>query len=138
MKWMADDHPQNTGEPKPSGDEYLVAPPDPDTPRYKPPLYQTLPDEFPEPEPETKEPLQFTLRELMLTVTVAAVVLGLVCSLPGGWSVQGLAFVAGLGVLAGLVVLQWLQPKRRIIYFVWWILFISYLVMCLAAGAATF
>jgi hypothetical protein len=137
MDSMADD-PQDTTEPKKSDDEYPVAPLDPGPPRYKPALYQTIPEELPEPEPETKEPLQFTLRELLLTVTVAAVVLGLACSLPGGWSVQALAGVAGLGVLAILILLEWLQPDRRIVYFGWWMLFISYLVICVAAVAATF
>ncbi len=132
------DQPKSNHEPEPTEDEYPILPPDPDALEYKPALYRELPEEFPEEqtEPEAREFLQFSLAELFVVVTVAAMVLGIVTSLPGG-SLKMIAGAAGLGVLASFVTLQLCQPRWRIIYFIWWMMFISYLVICLAAVAAT-
>jgi hypothetical protein len=137
MNGMAEDS-ENTRGPNPD-DEYAVLPPEPVRVRPTAPLYSTNPDEVLEPEPpQEEEGFQFSLAELMGVITAAAISLSIVCSLPGGGSLQIGVGVTGIGLFVGLIVLDYLRPARRIIYVLWWTLFVSYLVVGLLAAAGTF
>ncbi len=76
---------------------------------------------------------QFTVGELLGLVAVVAVVLGVMGCLPGGHSMEILAGVAGITVLASLVLLALLQPSRPIFQIAWWTLLGLYALASLAA-----
>jgi len=110
----------------PEGD-YGLAAPDPEELRSN----SFLPDRMPEPgiaAPEER-PFQFSLAELMLLITLAAVVLGLLRLVSAEWS----AGLTGLGVLIYLVALAFWGPRWPILYVAWWAMFVVYLLACLAA-----
>ena len=91
-----------------------------------------LSDEAPEevdPWAPRPEEYQFSLAELMLLVTAAAVVLGILRLFPPKWS----AMAAGLGALVCLIALAVRNPSWAILYVGWWVLFLIYVLTCAAA-----
>ena len=138
MDPMAED-PESTNGAEEPDDEYRVLPPEPVRVTHTVPIYSTQPEEVPEPDaPEEAGGFQFSLAELMGIITAAAISLGIVSSLPGGGSLQVAVGMAGVGLFVSLIVLDYLRPKRRIIYIVWWTMFVSYLLIGLLAVVATF
>jgi hypothetical protein len=147
MDRMVEDPEDKTGPhgaddgPPGADDEYPVLPPEPVLAKPTPAFYGPDPDELlqleHEPE-EEKEGFQFSLREMFAVMTVAAISLGIASSMPGGGVLRGILMVAGVGLFAGLVVLDYLRAKRRVLYIAWWTLFVSYLLIGLLAVAATF
>jgi hypothetical protein len=138
MNHMVED-PQNANGAEQGDDEYPVLPPEPVEVKCKPwfravdinELLDTGESE------EEKPPLQFSLAELMGVITAAAVALGIICSLPLGSGLRVMAGIAGVGLFVSLIVLDYLQLKRRIVYIAWWTAFVSYILICLLAGLAT-
>lgn len=133
---MAEDPGSTNGDEEP--DEYRVLPPEPVRVRPTVPTYSPLPDDLFEGEPkEEREGFQFSLGELMGVVTAAAICLGIVCSLPSGGRLQAALGIVGVGLFAGLVVLEHFRPERRILYVAWWTMFVCYLLTGLLAVAGT-
>lgn len=138
MDPMAEDPKSTDGAEEPE-DEYRVLPPEPLPAKPSAPIYPPLPDDvFDLDAPEEREGFQFSLAELMGVVTAAAICLGLVCSLPSGGRLQVALGIVGIGLFISLIVLEHFQPERRILYVVWWTMFISYLLTGLLAMAGTF
>ena len=138
MDSMAEDPKSTNGDEEPD-DEYRVLPPEPVRAKPTAPIYPTLPDDVPDLEtPEEREGFQFSLAELMGVVTAAAICLGIVCSLPSGGRLQVALGIVGIGLFVSLIVLEHYQPERRILYLLWWAMFVSYLLAGLLAIAGTF
>ncbi len=137
MDPMAEDSGSTNGAEEPD-DEYRVLPPEPVRAKPTAPTYSSLPDDLFEGEPkEEQEGFQFSLAELMGVVTAAAICLGIVCSLPSGGRLQASLGIAGIGLFVSLVVLEHFHPERRILYIVWWTMFVCYLLTGLLAVAGT-
>ena len=137
MDLMAEDRERTNGDEEPE-DEYRVLPPEPVQAKPTAPIYTALPDEVPDLEPkEEQEGFQFSLGELMSVVTAAAISLGIVCSLPSGGRLQAALGLIGVGLFVSLIVLKHFRPERRILYVVWWTMFVSYLLTGLLAMAGT-
>jgi hypothetical protein len=140
MDPMADESKPPNG-PNGPDDEYPLLPPDPETATPKPAFYAPDPSkilEAEQPPEEEPEGFQFSLAELLGVMTAAAVFLGIVTSLPAGGSLQVGVGLAGIAVLVSLIVLDYLRPKRRILYIVWWTMFVSYLLVGLLAVVTSF
>jgi hypothetical protein len=75
---------------------------------------------------------QFSLRELILVMTIAAVVLGTMRLLGGP---TGMATVLGLAALVGLFVFALGYEPPQIVVFVWWITLVMYVLVSLFAAA---
>jgi len=67
---------------------------------------------------------QFSVAELMLMVLVVSLLLGLLALLPPAHA----AVLAGVGVMAGLLVIAWLQTSRAVVVIIWWGLVLIYLL----------
>ena len=119
-------------EPDDAEEEFPLGEPGPSPADYQPAVYPRHGAGADEAEPG-KEPFQFTLAELFWLVTGVAIVLGIVCSIPGGFSAEALAGMAGLGLLVSLVVLVVVQPTRPILRIAWWVLLVFYGLASLVA-----
>ena len=75
---------------------------------------------------------QFSLKELLLLITAAALLLSVIQSLPESLAPEYLAGLAGLAALLSMGVLAAMQPKRAIVHLVWWLMMVAYLVCCAA------
>jgi len=137
MDPMAEDPGSTNGTEEPD-DEYRVLPPEPVRARPTAPIYSALPDDLSDLEPpEEREGFQFSLAELMGVVTAAAICLGIVCSLPSGGRLQAALGIVGIGLFVSLIVLEQFRPERRILYLLWWTMFVCYLLTGLLAVAGT-
>ncbi len=116
-----------------SGDSYPVGSPIPLSAQREPACFTPERDESLDAPPRPNARYQFSLAEMFLVISLAAVILSVLGYLPGGYSPENFAGVAGFGVLAALVVLAYLKPKRFIVHMVWWALLVFYLGACIAA-----
>ena len=114
------------------GKEYPVARPDPESVDRQPAVYPVYHE--PGPEPPAEERFQFSLAEMLAVTAVVAFVLGLVSYLPGGYT--GKWAVAGVGVLATMVVLELVGVTRPIARLGWWVMFVLYLLICVMVTVA--
>jgi hypothetical protein len=74
---------------------------------------------------------QFSLRELILVMTIAAVVLGMMQWLGGP---AGMATVLGLAALVGLFVFAMGYEPPQVVVFVWWIMLVFYILVSFFAA----
>ena len=132
MGHMAED-PDNTSGPEPRDDEYPVLPPDPEHVDRRPSFDPVDLDELLDSEASDREPWQFSLAEMLMLMLVAALFLGIVSYLPGGYAVKNLAGIAGLGLVLFRIALDSLRPERTILYVAWWLTLVLYLGTCALA-----
>ncbi|NLE37154.1 MAG: hypothetical protein GX621_03925 [Pirellulaceae bacterium] len=118
---------------------YRVLPPDPETNPirfYEPviPKAETEAD-FDDPAHSDEPPFQFTIRDLLILTTVAAICLSIGVTLQLAWSV--VAGVAGVAVLVALAILSIYEPKSPVVRLAWWFVLTIYLLTCLTAVVQT-
>ena len=121
---------QQRGEP---GNSYRVGAPVPFSAQREPACFSPELDDSLDVPPQPKARYQFSLAEMFLVISLAAVILSVLGYLPGGYSPENFAGVAGFGVLAALVVLGYLKPERPIVHLAWWVLLVVYLGACMTA-----
>ncbi len=134
------DEPQKTTDSQEPDETYELLPPEPVEIKPTAPLYGPDPEELLEPEPpeEEREGFQFSLRELFLIMTAAAVALGIVSALPKGAVLQGVLAFLGIGLFVALIVVDYLGVKSRGVYIVWFVAFVCYLMVGLLAAIGRF
>jgi hypothetical protein len=91
-------------------------------------------DRTPAPPPvPAAPPFQFTLADLMLTVTAMACLMSLTTLLPGGSKLSYIAGISGACVFLGLIVFSLSESVHRVVRLMWIMLFIIYIFSSLAA-----
>lgn len=126
-------HPRDQQDNQPhEEDELPLSEPEPTAADYRPEVYPRY-DEANGREAVGEKPFQFTLGELLGLVGGAAVVLAILGCIPGGYSAEVIAGIAGIGLLASLIVLAWIQPSRPILQVAWWTLLVFYAMASLVA-----
>jgi len=109
-------------------DDISLAPPDQEATEVRKahgpqPVY---PPPFAEPQPD---PIRYSLRELLVVITVSALVLAPIRYLGAA------LFAAVSGVMAFLVLvyISLAKPSRGIVHVAWWVLLLMYVVAAVAA-----
>ena len=123
-------------EPDPALDEdYPLSSPDSSSRKAELPaevdVDKDLGDPWSEAELDEKR-VQFSLRELLAFMLLTAGFFSVAASLPGD-RLENFAGLAGLAVLIGMVILEFLKQRRLVLRLWWWGMLILYL---LATGAA--
>jgi len=123
-------------EPDEWEEEYPLSEPGASLADYEPSIYprrdRASGDVAEEDQPGDK-PFQFTLADLFWLITGVAILLGLLGCVPGGFSAEALAGMAGVGLLVSLFVLAIVQPSRPIIRLAWWVMLGFYVLASLVA-----
>jgi hypothetical protein len=91
----------------------------------------------PEEEPPPKPRLQFSLGELFLLTLLAALLLSVATSIPGGTAdkLAILAGLMGLGLVAGMAVMGLLDLESEVVVHLWFALLVLYLIVSVATAA---
>jgi len=126
-------HEGDDRDPDDPEEEFSLLQPGTGPTEYEPEVYPKYGAEPEEKLPTARKPFQFTLGELFWLMTGLALVLGIGGSIPGEYSVELLAGLAGLGLLVSLVVLAVVQPTRPIVRLAWWVFLGFYVVVSLVA-----
>ncbi|MBN2579724.1 MAG: hypothetical protein JXB10_12110 [Pirellulales bacterium] len=87
-----------------------------------------LPDSTPE-----RRPFQFSLADLMITMTAMACLMSLASLVPGENKFSYFAGISGIGVFVGLIVISVVEEVHRVVRLVWAMLFLMYIFSSLAA-----
>lgn len=82
-----------------------------------------------------KDRFQFSLREMLLVMLLAAVLLGVGSYLPGEYGATEVAGLAGVGLVFYRLGLMFFEPSRKAFYTAWWVMLVFYLVICVLAVA---
>lgn len=82
--------------------------------------------------PKERAKFQFSLKELLLLVTAAALLLSVIQSLPESLAGEYLAGLAGLAALLSMGALAATKPDRAIVHLAWWLMMVVYLICCAA------
>ena len=88
-------------------------------------------------EPPPKPRLQFSLGELFLLTLLAALLLSVATSVPGGTAdkLAILAGLMGLGLVAGMAVMGLLELESEVMVHLWFALLVLYLIVSIATAA---
>ncbi len=113
-------------------DEYPVAPLPPEVTKRPPLLVPPKPPRDLCPEPREKERLQYTLAD-MFALTAAVAVFFSILSLLRALTPNTIAGTTGLGAFISLILLAFWPPEQPLIRLGWWVLFVLYLLACIAA-----
>jgi hypothetical protein len=124
------DQSNEAGKPEPTDDGYRIDPSDPGIVDHEPAVYPLYPEPAVEEVPEER-PGQFSLAELMLLVTLVAMLLGILGLFPPDYA----AGLAGLGALASTIVLTFVKSHTTVFRVLWWAMLFIYALTCIVAVA---